>query len=164
MLFQEICASWRKLNEGWPLTKDLSTLLRLLKLLKLKNNYITALWLLKFLIMKKELHHFLMTIKVFNTEKGHHCCFKVFNTKKGLHHFLRIVTVFVIEKGLRHFFETLKGLNIEKWLHHILMTLKVFQNSYSAEHRMLVNSRFWRFLITSHLWLTNFTCSVCPVS
>ena len=50
-----------------------------------------------------------------------------------LHHFLMTFKVFNIEKGLHHFLETLKSFNFEKWLHHILVTLKVLQNSYSVE-------------------------------
>ena len=57
-----------KLNEAWPLKKDL-------KLLKLKKNYITALRLLKFLTLSKGLRHLLST-------------FKVINADKELHHFL----------------------------------------------------------------------------
>ena len=79
-----LCIIW-KLNEPWPLKKDSVTFLRLLKLLKLKKNSITALLL-----------------KVFNTEKGHHHCIKVFNTEKGLHHLLRTLKVFNIGKGLYH--------------------------------------------------------------
>ena len=55
------------------------------------------------------------------------------NTEKGLHHFLMTLKVFNIEKELHHFLETLKSFNFEKRLHHILITLKVFQNSYSVE-------------------------------
>ena len=55
------------------------------------------------------------------------------NTEKGLHHFLMTLRVFNIEKELHHFLETLKSFNFEKWHNHILMTLKVFQNSYSVE-------------------------------
>ena len=69
-----------KLKEAWSLKKGLSHFLTL-KLLKLKNNSITALRLLKFLILKKGLHHFLTT-------------FKVINVKKGLNHFLTTLIVF----------------------------------------------------------------------
>ena len=47
-----LCIIW-KLNEAWPLKKDSVTFLRLLKLLKLKKNSITA-YDLKFLILKKD--------------------------------------------------------------------------------------------------------------
>ena len=114
-----LCIIW-KLNEAWPLKKDSVTFLRLLKLLKLKKNSTTALWL-----------------KVFNTEKGHHHCIKVFNTEKGLHHFLRTLKAFNIGKGLHHFLETLKGFTFKRWLYHILLTLKVFQNSYSGEQSLV---------------------------
>ena len=43
----------------------------------------------EFLILKKGLHHFLTTLKNFNTEKGYHRCLKVFNTENGLYYFLR---------------------------------------------------------------------------
>ena len=49
---------WKR-DEAWSLKKDLVTFLQPLKLLKLKKNSTTALWLLKFLILKN----------VFNTEK-----------------------------------------------------------------------------------------------
>ena len=94
---------------------------------------VTALRLLKFLILKKRPHHFLTTFKVINAEKRlHHflTTLIVFNTGKGNHHCLK---VFNTEKGLHHSLETLKSFNFEKWLHQILMTLKYFQNSYSAE-------------------------------
>ena len=152
-----MCITW-KLNEGWPLTKDLSTLLQLLKLLKLKNNYITALWLLKFLILKKELHHFLMTLKVFNTEQGHHCCFKVFNTKKGLHRFLRILTVFVIEKGLHHFFETLKGFNFEKWLHQQPLLKVSYHITFMIDKLHLLCVPSFIVLGIYFLFATKFSC------
>ena len=42
-----LCIRW-KLNEAWPMKKELVTFLRLLKLLKLKMNSITALRLLTF--------------------------------------------------------------------------------------------------------------------
>ena len=48
-----LCIIW-KINEAWPLKKDLLTFSRLLKLLKLKKNSITILPLLKFLILKKD--------------------------------------------------------------------------------------------------------------
>ena len=88
------CIMW-KLNEAWspfwPLKKHSVTFLRLLALFKLKVNSTTVLRLLKFLIQKKGLRHFLMTLKVFNTEKRHHHCLKGFNTEKALHHFLRTI-------------------------------------------------------------------------
>ena len=65
----------------------------------------------EFLILKKGLHHFLTTLKHFNTEKGYHRCLKVFNTENGLYYFLRTLKVF---KGLHHFLDTLKGLNFGK--------------------------------------------------
>ena len=122
-----------KLNEAWPFKKNFyGHFLTVVKLLKLKKNSTTALWLLKFLILKKGLRCFLTTLKVFNPEKRHHHCLKVFNTEKGLHHLLRTLKVFNIEKELHHFLETLKGFNFEKWLRHILITRKVYQNSYSV--------------------------------
>ena len=36
---------------------------------------------------------------------------EVFNTEKGLHEFLTTLKVFNIEKRLHHFLETLKGFN-----------------------------------------------------
>ena len=81
----------------------------------------------------KGFDHCFTTLRVFNTEKGHHHCLKVFNTEKGLYHFLKTFKVFSFEKGLHHFPETLKGFNFEKWLPHILKTQKVFQTSYSVE-------------------------------
>ena len=88
--------------------------LPLLKLLKLKKNSTTVLQLLNFFILKKELRHFLTTLKDSNTEKGHHHSLEVFNTEKGLHHFIRTLRVFNIEKGLHHFLETIKGFNFGK--------------------------------------------------
>ena len=61
-----------KLNEAWP---------QLLKLLKLKKNSITALQLLRFLILKNGLRHFLTT-------------FKVTNADIALHHILMTLKVF----------------------------------------------------------------------
>ena len=89
---------------------------------------------------KRELHHCLTTLKVFNSEKdaitvlehGVNSMVKVFNTEKGLHHLLRTLGVFNIEKELHHFLETLKGFNFEQWLRQILVTGKVYQNSYSV--------------------------------
>ena len=118
MLFQEIWSSYESLmkRDHWKRTLTV-TFWRLLKFLKLKETSTTALWLLKFLILKKGLHCFLTTLTAFNTEKRHYHCLKVFNTEKGLHHFL----------------QTLKGFNFEKRLFHILITRKVYQNSYFAE-------------------------------
>ena len=87
-----------KLTEAWPLKENSTTFLRLLK----------------FLILKKGLRHFLTALEVFNTEKGHDHCYKVFNTEKGLHHFLRTFEALIIEKGLHYFLETIKGFNFEK--------------------------------------------------
>ena len=91
---ENLCIIW-KLNEAWspfwPLKKHSVTFLRLLALFKLKVNSTTVLRLLKFLIQKKGLRHFLMTLKVFNTEKRHYHCLKGFNTEKALHHFLRTI-------------------------------------------------------------------------
>ena len=39
-----------------------------------------------------------MTLKGFDTEKGHHHCLKNFNTKKGLHHFLMTFKVLILKK------------------------------------------------------------------
>ena len=103
---ENVSTIW-KLNEAWPLKKDSDPFLRLLKLLKLKDNSTTAFRQLRFLIQKKELRRFLRTLKGFNTEKGHHQCLKVFNAEKGLHHFLRTLKVFNIEKGLHRFLEIL---------------------------------------------------------
>ena len=72
-----LCVIW-KLNEAWPVKKDLVTFLQLLK----------------FLILKKGLRH---CLKVFNTEKWlHHFLrtLKVFNIEKGLHHILVTLKVF----------------------------------------------------------------------
>ena len=55
---------------------------------------------------EKGLHHFLMTLKVFDAGKEHHHCLKGFNTEKRLHHFLITLEVFKIEIGLHHFLKT----------------------------------------------------------
>ena len=117
---------------------------------------------LKTFNIQKELHHCLKALKVFNTEKGYHHCLKMFDTEKGLHRFLMTLKVLNIEKGHYHFLGTHRSFNVKKWLHHNLMTLKVYQNSNS--YRMLVSSRLWRSHTVSYLWLTNFTCSECPIS
>ena len=115
--------------------------------MKLKENSSTALWLLKFLIVKKESVAFLRLSEFLILKKRQHHCLKVFNTEKRLHHFLR----------------TLKVFNIEKWLCHILITCKVYQNSYSVECWWTAASE-GRSLIILYLWLTNFTCSEYPIS
>ena len=124
-----------KLDEAWPLKKSACEhfLTAIWKFFKLKENSTTALWLLKFLVLKKGLRCFLTALKVFNTEKRHHQCLKVFNFEKGLHHFLRTLKVSSMEKGQHDFFETLQGFNFKKWLRHVLITCKVYQNSYSVE-------------------------------
>ena len=63
---------------------------------------------------KRELHHCLTTLKVFNSEKDAITVLKVFNTEKGLYHLLRTLKVFNVEKELHHFLETLKGFNFEQ--------------------------------------------------
>ena len=49
---ENLCIKW-KLNEAWPMKKELVTFLRLLKLLKLKKNSITALRLLTLFKMEE---------------------------------------------------------------------------------------------------------------
>ena len=61
------CILW-KLNEAWLLKKGSVNFLQLLKNLKLRKNT-TALRVLKSLILKKGLHHFLTTFKLINAEK-----------------------------------------------------------------------------------------------
>ena len=137
--------------------KKFIVLLRLLELLKIKKNSITAL-------RHKGLRHFLATFKVINSKNGlHHFLMnlKDFNTEKGLRDFLTTLKAFNIQKEHHQFLETLEVFNFAKWLHHILMTLNVFQNCYFLEcwwtatfegllsYHYFNNSLEWR-------WVSNF--------
>ena len=156
-----------KLNEVWPLEKDSVTFLRPSWLLKLKKTSITALQILKFLILKEgllhfstllkllmllRLHHFPTVVKVFNTEIGHHHCLQAFNTEKGFRHFLTTSKVINAEKGLPHFLTTLKVFNSEKGHHHCL---KVF-NTEKERHHFLMTIKVFDTKNRRHDFLTAF--------
>ena len=75
-----------KLNEAWPLKKEL------------KKNFITTLRLLKFLILKKGLHHFLKILTVFNSDKEHHRCLKVLIPKKDSNTIVELLKFLPLKK------------------------------------------------------------------
>ena len=125
ILFQEIFASYESFMKRDHCSL-LGRFLTALKASKTQKNSITALQLLKYLILKKGLRHFLTTFKVINAKKGLHHCLKVFNIEEGFHHFLMNLKDFNTEKGLHDFLTTLKVFNVEKGHHHFLETLKGF--------------------------------------
>ena len=63
---------------------------------------------------KRKLQRCLSTLKVFNSEKDTITVLKFLIPKKDFHHLLRTLKVFNIEKELHHFLETLKGFNFEQ--------------------------------------------------
>ena len=131
-------------RDHWKRTLTV-TFWRLLKFLKLKENSTTALWLLKFLILKKGLHCFLTTLKVFNPEKRHHRCLKVFHTEKGLHHLLETLEGIILKNDSVTFLKLVKFIKIA-----------ILQNA--GEQPLVKVAYHIIFMINElHLlWVTNF--------
>ena len=76
-----------------------------------KNYYDHFLAALKAFKTKRELHHCLTTLKVFNSEKDAITVLKFLIPKKD---FITCLGLFNIQKELYHFLETLKGFNFEQ--------------------------------------------------
>ena len=138
-----LCIIW-KLNEAWPLEKNCVTCLPLLKLLKLKKTP-PLLHDLKFSILKRGLCHFLMTLKFLIPKKDS-------ITFLGLSEFL------TLEKDSITSLRLLNVLVLKNDSITFLRHLEFFKIA------ILVNSRWWRSLIISYLWLTNIICSESPIS